>query len=101
MEPSPKPERSLRSRIFISPDEPRLRAGWRLVGQMAMLVCLLTLFTCPFIIYLYQNPSADMLFLVDKIVGIFAITGSVFLSRRIFDRRSITSLGLQLNQRLF
>jgi uncharacterized protein len=101
MEPSPRPERSLRARIFISPDEPRLRAGWRLVGQMAMLVCLLILFSCPFLFILYQNPSADILFMVDKIVGIFAITGSVFLSRRIFDRRSITSLGLKLNPHFF
>ena len=100
METSPKAERSLRARIFISPEEPRLRAGWRLVGQLAMLICLISLFSCPFIIYLYQNPSEDMLFLIDKIVGIFAITGSVFLSRRIFDRRSITSLGLQLKPRL-
>ena len=64
MDTPPKPERSLRARIFISPDEPRLRAGWRVAGQLAMLVCLLILFSCPFIIYLSQNPSGDILFMV-------------------------------------
>jgi membrane protease YdiL (CAAX protease family) len=101
MEPSPKSKRSLRARIFISPDEPRLRLGWRLAGQAALLLCFLTLFSCPFLFFFFQNPSADALFLVNSVVGFFAITGSVFLSRILFDRRSITSLGLQLKPHLF
>jgi hypothetical protein len=100
MEAASKPERSLRARIFISPEEPRLRAGWRLAGQMALLICLLMLFSCPILFFLYQNSSSEILFLVDKILRIFAITASVFLSRILFDRRSITSLGLAIKPRL-
>jgi membrane protease YdiL (CAAX protease family) len=100
IELSPKPKRSLRKRIFISPEEPRLRAGWRLAGQMAMLACLLTLFSCPIVFFLQQNPTWEVLFLVDKAVGILAITGSVFLARIVFDRRTIPSLGLQLKAHL-
>jgi hypothetical protein len=36
-----KRERSLLARIFISPEEPRLRAGWRLLIQTILLVVLL------------------------------------------------------------
>lgn len=96
MDSSPKPGRSLLVKIFTSSDELRLRAGWRLVGQSALMVFLVALFACPTIIWIASNPSAETLFLIDKILGIFTITASVFLARRLFDRRSITSLGLAI-----
>ncbi|MFC1996511.1 lysostaphin resistance A-like protein [Chloroflexota bacterium] len=37
---------------------------------------------------------------VNQIVTLFAITGSVFITRRFFDRRSISSLGLKINSQV-
>ena len=95
------PKRSLFVKILISSDEPRLRAGWRLLGQFAALVFILVLFSCPLVILYKQNSSFEFLFLIDKVLGFFAITASVFLARRLFDRRSVPSLGLALKPLAF
>lgn len=99
MAASSKPGRSLLARIFISPTEPRLRAGWRLVGQMAIMTFMLVLFSCPAAVFQAQKLPSEALFLLSNSLGFFAITVSVFLARRFFDRRSLVSLGLTLSPR--
>ena len=99
------------ARLFFSPDEPRLRAGWRLVLQTLILLFLGGCLSVPlFAILLYFDPSLLASFpnlkpeqlLLAVIAETFAVTLSVFLARRFLDKRSIESLGLKLNlQTLF
>jgi membrane protease YdiL (CAAX protease family) len=84
--------------IFLN-DEPRLRAGWRLLLQQL----LQSLFTLGVGLPLALLPIIgiallDNLFIL-QFVGFITITGSVFIARRFLDQRSITSLGLKINPR--
>jgi hypothetical protein len=80
--------------IFVSPDEPRLRAGWRLLFHFALLGL-----TTAFIGFLTQlftifvgNLSIPAL---SSLISLIAITLSVLIARRLLDRRSFRSLGLR------
>lgn len=76
-------------------DEPRLRAGWRLVFQ----TILLTFFTsCAFIPAAFAPrfaSTAQLLYL--QIATLFGTTLSIFLARRFLDKRSFVSLGTKIN----
>ncbi len=93
-------KRSLLKNIFLSPDEPRLRAGWRLILQTILLIVFAFCAGIP-IGLLFLIPglelSNELLLAVNQVVEIFAVTASVFLARRFLDRRSISSLGLKLD----
>lgn len=98
---------ALLTRIFVSPAEPRLRAGWRLliqtVGMIGLMLCLalpiiVLMFLLPDVSQaLYANGSTTLSMALSQFVELFVITASVFLARRLLDRRSIGSLGLQIN----
>lgn len=102
----PAPNRSFLHAIFLSPDEPRLRAGWRLLLQSLLLIlvvgCLSVLL---FSILVALDPSLlnalltlePEYMLLAVIAETFAVTLTVFLARRFLDKRSIESLGLKLN----
>lgn len=98
--------RSFLYSLFLSPDGPHLRAGWRLLLQTLILfsisVCLgIVLVT----VLLVLDPSilssiAELppeLMLLAVISEAIAVTVSVFLAVRFLDKRSIESLGLTLN----
>jgi hypothetical protein len=94
--------RSVLARIFLSPSERRLRAGWRLLIQFILFVLLTVCTTIPFLIAInFSSNTTDTTrqMLVSTIAGFIAITVSVFLARRFLDKRSFTSLGLQLSSR--
>ncbi|MBN1449672.1 MAG: CPBP family intramembrane metalloprotease [Anaerolineales bacterium] len=97
----PTPQRSFLKSIFLSPDEPRLRAGWRLAIQTVLLIVLGFCFGLP-IGLLALIPGlelSDGLFLaLSQVVEIIAVTLSVFLARRFLDKRSFSSLGLKLDK---
>ena len=84
--------------VFISPDEPRLRAGWRLLLQTLLIFVIGTglgmlMFVFPFpIMELASNMLANQVF------ELFAFAGSIYLARRLLDRRSFVSLGLRWNR---
>ena len=96
------------SRLFISPDERRLRSGWRLALQFALMMVLSLLFF-PIIMIaagllpgiglldaggeLSQESGAGML--AGQAINLLGITVSVYLARRFLDRRSFRSLGLE------
>ena len=93
----PTPERSPLTNIFLSTEEPRLRAGWRIgihtLGYNLLLICL----TIPMVVpILFMGIPPDNL-LLNNAINIFAVTISVFLARYYLDKRSITSLGLKLD----
>jgi membrane protease YdiL (CAAX protease family) len=96
---TPTSHRSIFARIFISPDEQRLRAFWRLLGQFALLFVCLALIGIPLgILYmLMPGSSSNTVFTLGQLVQLFAVTLSVYLARKYFDRRTFVSLGLRWN----
>src|SRR5512146_187702 len=100
---SPLSPRPLWKRIFISPQEPRLRAFWRLAIQTILLVILLVGLGIPlglFILVFRASPTGTAAFVGNTLVSLVAITASVYAARRLLDRRSFVSLGLQLDWRV-
>jgi uncharacterized protein len=91
------PKRSLLAVVFLSPNEPRLRAGWRLLAQtLAMLVIAIPLSLLVFISMLAIGAQWQLL--IGEVVELIVLTASIFLARRFLDRRSIISLGLKLDR---
>jgi len=83
-------------KVFRSPDEPRLRAGWRLLVQWLLLFLIMGLISFPAIVVMNFWP--DSLDLVLLLINGVSIVLSVFLARRLIDRRSVRSLGLRLDR---
>lgn len=93
MQPPIPPRRNLLAHLFLSSEEKRPRAGWRLLGQ-TLLLFLLT-FIVGGLLLVIGNFFPALRFLEDpSLIAFFAITASVFLARRWLDQRSIRSLGL-------
>jgi len=87
--------------IFISPDEPRLRAGWRLTLQTLLFIALaapLLVFTVVLNLMGVMPISSNAELLIYATIMVISTTTSVFIARRLFDRRNIESLGLSLNK---
>jgi CAAX protease family protein len=82
------------ARIFLSPDEPRLRAGWRLLIQ----TILLFVFGAVISIAAGFLSSLNGSLLWAQILNFIIVTGSVYVARRWLDKRSFESLGLKLDQ---
>ena len=91
------PQRSIAARTLLSPDERRLRAGWRLLIQtlfMAIigvgLSALIAILPSNFVI------SLDGLF-STQLLELLVIGGSIYIARRLIDKRDFVSLGFKLN----
>lgn len=97
----PTPKRPFLKNVFLSPEEPRLRAGWRLLIQTILLIVLSFCVGIP-IGLLAFIPGIDLsggLFLaLNQVIEIIAVTLSVFLARRFLDKRSFGSLGLNFDK---
>jgi membrane protease YdiL (CAAX protease family) len=89
----PTPDRSFLDRIFLSPDEPRLRAGWRLLIQTVLLF----VFGAVISIAAGFLGQLDGSLLWAQILNFMIVTGSVYVARRWLDKRSFESLGLKLD----
>ncbi|MGD2157941.1 MAG: type II CAAX endopeptidase family protein [Anaerolineales bacterium] len=89
--------RSFLSRILYSPDERRLRAGWRLALHYSLIFILLIIASIPlvFVISPQELISSERGQVLNGLVSIFAFTGSVYIARRWLDQRSLISLGLE------
>jgi len=94
--PAPQ-RRSFIARIFLSPDERRLRAGWRIVAQFLLLFICLNLLGL-LLGGILTSLSGDAAMLFSLVISVVAITVSIYLARRALDRRSFVSLGLYLNR---
>jgi uncharacterized protein len=94
----PSSSRPLLARVFVSPDEPRLRAGWRLLIQIILMIVLLIVAGIMILTpaMLLGFPPENLI--LGKIAELLAITGSIFLARKLLDRRSIVSLGLKVDK---
>jgi len=93
--------RPLLHRLLITPGEPRLRAGWRLVLQSALLVVCLLVFQFPAVLVLSRlgRISSPVPLITSVLISSLAITVSVFIARRALDRRSLVSLGLKRDRK--
>lgn len=90
----PTQDRSILARIFLSPEEPRLRAGWRLLIQTILLVVFGVVVS---VASGFLGPLSGSL-LWSQILNFIIITGSVYVARRWLDKRSFESLGLKLDK---
>ncbi|RPI94775.1 MAG: CPBP family intramembrane metalloprotease [Chloroflexi bacterium] len=91
----PARKRSVLASIFLSPEEPRLRAGWRLLIQ-TILVFLFVIIT-GIVATLLKIPQEALNSSFGNAVIVFiAFTGSVYIARRWLDKRSFESLGVEL-----
>ena len=95
--PSPPRKRPILTRIFISPEERRLRAGWRLLIQT--LLWLVLMFGLVILFGFISGRLFSNGLILSVIASLFAVTISVFLARKFLDRRSIVSLGLKTDLR--
>lgn len=97
----PNSEEPFWKKIFLSPDEPRLRAGWRLLIQTILLILLSFCAGIPIglLTLIPDLEIPDGVFLaLNQVISIIAITLSVYLARRFLDKRSFSSLGLRLDR---
>ena len=81
-------------------DEPRLRAGWRLLIQTLLFGLIVILVSFQLSLLTFVNSNLITSPIVTQALSLIAITGSIFIARIWLDRRSITSLGLKLNSRV-
>ena len=95
------PDRSILAKIFVSPDEPRLRAGWRLLLQTILMVVLLIIIGIVVgIIYqvlLEGPPGASIDLFISQVIEFIGFFVSIYIARRLLDKRSFVSLGLKMN----
>lgn len=98
MESPTSPPRHWLQKIFISPHESRLRAGWRLAGQSLLLIFALSLFSSlgNGVLSTRNDISYAGLLLFSTMISSLAVTASIFIARRLLDQRSFVSLGLEI-----
>jgi len=114
------PPRSTFAQVFLSPDESRLRAGWRLLLHGGLALILSLLFSLAVLLpltilaalqallpksfgleldllggLLQTGPSSGQLLTLSAVVSFPSLTLATWLARRLFDRRSFRSLGFE------
>ena len=100
METKPR-EHSILNKIFLSPDEPRLRAGWRFLIQSIVFITLMLTISIPVGVITFVirgDVSSTAYFIVNMFVELLGVTLSVYIARRFLDKRSFASLGFKLNR---
>ena len=90
--------RNLLKRIFISPDEMRLRAGWRLLIQ-TILMLVLFIITGIFLAFFIQiffggKINSQINLFLSQVTEFIVFLTSIYITRRFVDKRSFISLGL-------
>ncbi len=94
-ETTPAPKRGFIATVFLSSDEPRLRAGWRLFLQTLLLFVFGIVVSFAGLLFNGNGTTASIW---GQILNLIAITGSIYVARRWLDKRSFESLGFKLNQ---
>lgn len=92
-------KRSFFAAVFLSPEERRLRAGWRLLLQ-TLLYMLLAALVVPLIGLAGWTSSflqGRYALFWQQLADLLALSISVYLARRWLDRRSFASLGLPVD----
>lgn len=106
-DPPAPAQRSLLRRVFITPGEPRLRSGWRLLIHALLLMIFLFVFTLLFTVIGALLGTLDLeAALAGQALGLSiitlaspaAITLATWIARRFLDRRSFVSLGFRFDR---
>jgi membrane protease YdiL (CAAX protease family) len=88
-------------RLFVSPGEPRARAGWRLLTQGAMALYFVSCCTLPLVFVpgiLTTGAITMEVMLASAAAGAIGITAASYLARRFLDRRTFHSLGFTFDR---
>ena len=88
------PDRPLLVGLFISMDEPRLRAGWRLLIQSLLFIVFIIIISLVGYLLGLSGTAASVF---GQVLSFLAYTGSVYIARRWLDKQSFESLGLTWN----
>lgn len=94
-ESTPAPKRGFIATVFLSSDEPRLRAGWRLFLQTLLLFVFGIVVSFAGSLFGGIGSAASIW---AQVLNLIAVTGSIYVARRWLDKRSFESLGFKLNQ---
>ena len=79
--------------LFLSPDEARLRAGWRILAHLLLLFLLGSLLTIPMLALASLSPV--FAFIGDGfLIGLIGITLSVYVARRWLDASGAAACAL-------
>jgi membrane protease YdiL (CAAX protease family) len=102
MSASPAQPQSIVRRIFFSPDEPRLRSGWRVILHFLLLAISLLVFSLPVALLMLNEQASAVLPGDAQVVLAEALTVAAFalatwIARRWLDHRSLRSLGFQID----
>jgi membrane protease YdiL (CAAX protease family) len=89
------PKRGFIATVFLSADEPRLRAGWRLFLQTLLLFVFGIVVSFAGSLFGGIGSAASIW---AQVLNLIAVTGSIYVARRWLDKRSFESLGFKLNQ---
>ena len=97
-EPSPTLGINILTRIFLSPDEARLRAGWRLLLQTLLIGIINFLLGGVVGILGFPELSGKWGLLFRQILELIRYASSIYIARRWLDKRSFESLGLKIGR---
>ena len=90
--------RSIRSQfsfIFLTNDKSRLRAGWRILIAVLLTGLFFNLVDWIRSALSMTGPTTS---LVGHLIDFFVVTGAIFITRRLADKRSFASLGFNINK---
>ncbi len=90
--------RSFFAKIFKSPDENRLRAGWRLLLHLVIAALIGSLLN--FIGSFLPLPTGGGM-LAAQLSFLVVLTLSIYIARRWLDKRSFNSLGLKVDKKMW
>ena len=91
----PDPTLAFIKNIFVNPEEKRLRAGWRLLVNLTLMLFFSIIVAIPMVIVQLIFPALSDLGLI--IANGIPFVLAVIISRKFIDRKSIRSLGLELS----
>ncbi len=83
------------SRIFLTDDQSRLRAGWRLLIAVILTGLFFQIVDMVRSALSMTGPTTSI---VGSLIDFAVVTGAIYMARRFADKRSFASLGLNINR---
>ena len=83
------------SRVFLTQDQSRLRAGWRILIAVFLTGLFFNVVDWVRSALSLSGPTS---LLIGRCIDLVVVTSAIYLTRRFVDRRTFTSLGFSLNR---